>query len=103
MENMLSELSYETFSNISRVTSENITPMMDVPPSITGVTDPTEMSRVRVSITISFTQMFRKPKDELTEEDIEMTKKICYNKIQKPALSEEQFKELKRQIAAMRW
>lgn len=92
--NLISELSFEEFSKYSRVCTEEYEALADVP----GISDPKTHSKVRVSVTISFSKAFPKPKDEITEEEIAETKKQCYEQLQKPVLTDEQFKKLKKEL-----
>ncbi len=91
---ILSQLSYEEFSKYSRVCTEEYEALANVP----GISDPKTHSKVRVSVTLSFAKSFPKPKDEITEEEIEETKKKCYEQLQKPVLTDEQFEELKKEL-----
>ena len=91
---LISELSYEEFSKYSRVCTDEYEALVNVP----GITDPKTHSKVRVSVTISYSKSFPKPKDEITEEEIEETKNQCYEQLQKPVLTDEQFEELKKEL-----
>lgn len=92
--NLISELSFEEFSKYSRVSTDEYEALVNVP----GITDPKTHSKVRVSITFSYSESFPKPKDEITEEEIEEAKKKCYDQLKKPVLTDEQFEELKKEL-----
>lgn len=92
----LQNLSYEAFKEVCSVRTEV------VKPEYTYDSQP----QVRLITHVIFTYEERLPytsESDVTEEDIELSKKNLYKYLKKPALSKEQFEELMRQIHTWRY